>query len=53
MNNSLAGVAGLSKENIEEVLSEVNIDGGRRAETLSMGEFAVVANGIWDYLART
>ncbi len=48
MNNSLAGVMDLGKDRINEILSSVGIDGVRRAETLSMQEFAEVANAIFD-----
>lgn len=44
--NSLAGVRGLAKEDIRSVLEEVGIDPVRRAETLSIEEFASIANGI-------
>ena len=36
--------AGLSKELIEQVLEKAAIDGGRRGETMSLEEFAAVAN---------
>lgn len=42
--NSLTGMAGLSKEDIKAVLSAAEIDPIRRAETLSMAEFAAIAN---------
>lgn len=42
--NSLTGMAGLSKEEIKGVLSAADIDPVRRAETLSMKEFASIAN---------
>ena len=42
--NSLTGMAGLSKEEIKAVLSAAEIDPIRRAETLSMEEFAAIAN---------
>lgn len=42
--NSLTGVCGLSKAEIGDVLTEAGIDPVRRAETLDMKEFAVVAN---------
>ena len=42
--NSLTGMAGLSKEEIKDVLSAADIDPVRRAETLSMKEFAAIAN---------
>lgn len=50
--NSLTGVSGLSKEEIREVFSETGIDPERRAETLDMGEFAGIANGIVDFCRR-
>ncbi len=48
--NSLTGVRGMPKERIAEVLSSAGIDGSRRAETLSLTEFAAVANEIADRL---
>lgn len=44
--NSLTGTAGLSKEEIREVLETVGIDHIRRAETLNMEEFAAIANEV-------
>jgi len=44
--NSLTGTAGLSKDEIKEVLSVAGIDPVRRAETLDMGEFAAIANEV-------
>lgn len=52
MNNSLAGVSSLGKDKIEKILKEIGIDGGRRAETLDIKEFALIANGIWENLER-
>lgn len=42
--NSLTGVMGKSKEEAASVLKEAGIDPVRRAETLSIEEFAAVAN---------
>ena len=42
--NSLTGTAGLSKEDIMNILSTAGIDPVRRAETLNMEEFAAIAN---------
>lgn len=36
--------AGLNKEDLEQVLTQAGIDGGRRGEQLSLDEFAAVAN---------
>lgn len=44
--NSLTGVCGLSKEQVKSVLSETGIDAVRRAETLSIEEFAAIANSV-------
>jgi 16S rRNA (adenine1518-N6/adenine1519-N6)-dimethyltransferase len=44
--NSLTGVRGLAKPDIAEVLETAGIDQKRRAETLSLDEFAAVANEI-------
>lgn len=44
--NSLTGVAGKTKEEIAGILEQAGIDGRRRAETLSIEEFAVLSNVI-------
>lgn len=44
--NSLTGVRGLPKPEIADALDAAGIDRKRRAETLSLGEFASVANEI-------
>jgi len=44
--NSLTGVYGLSKEEIASVMGAAGIDPVRRAETLSLEEFAALANTI-------
>lgn len=44
--NSLTGVCGLSREQVKSVLSETGIDAVRRAETLSIEEFAAIANSV-------
>lgn len=44
--NSLTGVCGLSKEQVKDVLAEAGVDAVRRAETLSIEEFAAIANGV-------
>ena len=44
--NSLTGVRGLPKPEIADALDAAGIDQKRRAETLSLGEFASVANEI-------
>jgi len=44
--NSLTGIYGMTKEDISAVMNEAGIDSGRRAETLSMEEFALLANTI-------
>ncbi|QIB68035.1 16S rRNA (adenine(1518)-N(6)/adenine(1519)-N(6))-dimethyltransferase RsmA [Aminipila butyrica] len=47
MSNSLTGVCGLSKEQVGQVLEAIGIDGGRRAETMSIEEFAQLANQVY------
>ncbi len=47
LENSLTGVESLGKEDICNVLRSVNIDGKRRAETLSLDELAQIANEIY------
>lgn len=44
--NSLTGIRGMPKESIAAVLADCGIDPRRRAETLSMSEFADLANEI-------
>ena len=44
--NSLTGTCGLSKEQIKAVLEEAEVDPVRRAETLSIEEFALIANKV-------
>lgn len=44
--NSLTGVYGLDKETVKCVLDEVGVDPIRRAETLTMEEFAAIANAV-------
>lgn len=44
--NSLGGLGFLSKEQIREALQEANIDEKRRGETLSIEEFASLANAV-------
>ncbi len=46
LHNSLSGVCGLNKEEIDSVMRAVDIDPIRRAETLSLEEFARLANMI-------
>lgn len=50
--NSLTGVCGLSRESIKAVLLETGIDPVRRAETLSIEEFAAIANEVTGYSRR-
>lgn len=44
--NSLTGVGGYTKEQVESALSEAGIDSKRRAETLGIEEFGKVANAL-------
>lgn len=46
--NSLTSLRGMSKEEVEEILREAEIDPVRRAETLSIAEFAQLANLMTD-----
>jgi len=50
LSNALKG-AGFDKEIIRQVLPAAGIDGSRRGETLSLDEFAAIANAI--YVNRT
>ena len=43
--------AGLIKEDLEQVLTQAGIDGGRRGEQLSLAEFAAIANA-WSGLVK-
>ncbi len=42
--NSLTGVNGMDKEQIKALLASAEIDSTRRAETLDLSEFAIIAN---------
>ncbi len=44
--NSITGVCGLSKEEVAAALEEAGIDSIRRAETLTLTEFADLANAV-------
>ena len=44
--NALGGLGFLSKDEIKEVLQIANIDEKRRGETLSIEEFATLANAV-------
>ncbi len=46
LNNSLTGVGGVSKGIAAQALSEAGIDPSRRAETLSLQEFAKLSNQV-------
>lgn len=48
MSNSLTGVNGMSKADVGEVLNLIGIDPGRRAETMSIEEFAMLANAVYE-----
>ncbi len=50
--NSLTGVNGLSRDDIKPVLGQADIDPVRRAETLSIEEFAAIANEVTIYSRR-
>lgn len=50
--NSLTGVSGLSRDDIKSVLGQADIDSVRRAETLSIKEFAAIANEVTIYSRR-
>jgi 16S rRNA (adenine1518-N6/adenine1519-N6)-dimethyltransferase len=47
LNALTAGNFGLSKEQVKEVLKSVDIDENRRGETLSLQEFANIANKLY------
>lgn len=50
--NSLGGLGFLNKDEIREVLQEANIDEKRRGETLSIEEFANLANKVTEFQNR-
>ena len=52
LSNSLSGVCGLSKEEVKDALGEAGIDPVRRAETLSLDEFAALANCVVTRIAK-
>ncbi len=48
LKNSLStGLLDITKEEVEKLLSDINIDAARRAETLAIEEFISIANGIY------
>lgn len=49
LNALTAGNLGLTKEQFREVLISVNVEEGRRGETLSLQEFANIANKVHNY----
>lgn len=49
LNALTAGNLGLSKEQLKEVLNSVDIQENRRGETLSLQEFANIANKLYKY----
>jgi len=48
--NALSGVCGLAKDEIGQVLNEAAIEPERRGETLSIAEYARLADTIFDHL---
>jgi 16S rRNA (adenine1518-N6/adenine1519-N6)-dimethyltransferase len=44
--NSIVNTMGIPKENAEKILTSVGIDPKRRGETLTMDEFAKIANAM-------
>ena len=46
LSNSLCGAGNLPRETVRQVLEEAGIDGGRRAETLTIEEFARIADAL-------
>lgn len=44
LSNSLMGIGDVTKEEVKDCLSHAGIDEKRRAETLSLDEFASLAN---------
>ncbi|OGO77526.1 MAG: 16S rRNA (adenine(1518)-N(6)/adenine(1519)-N(6))-dimethyltransferase [Clostridiales bacterium GWB2_37_7] len=49
LNALTAGNLGLSKEQMKEVLNSVGVEESRRGETLSLQEFANIANKLYKY----
>lgn len=50
--NSLSSMKIMTKEDIKAVLSDSNIDEKRRGETLSLDEFATLANTMYEKIGR-
>jgi 16S rRNA (adenine1518-N6/adenine1519-N6)-dimethyltransferase len=50
--NALTGLGGCGKEEIGRALAAADVDAGRRAETLELGEFAAVADAVLDLARR-
>jgi 16S rRNA (adenine1518-N6/adenine1519-N6)-dimethyltransferase len=52
LNALSAGNFGLSKEQLREVLSSVEVEENRRGETLTLQEFANIANKLYKYFSK-
>lgn len=48
LRNALLGGLGISKEDVEIILTKANIQGSRRGETLSLEEFAELSRAWWE-----
>ena len=53
LSNALSGGLALTKAQVLKALSAAEIDGGRRGETLSIKEFAVLTKALAEFLAAT
>jgi 16S rRNA (adenine1518-N6/adenine1519-N6)-dimethyltransferase len=51
LNALTAGSFGLSKEQMKDVLISVDVEENRRGETLSLQEFANIANKLYKILS--
>lgn len=51
--NSLSAAGGMGKDEVRRILEKTGIDPGRRAETLSIEEFGLLANEVADGKAET
>ncbi len=52
LSNALTGLSSLTKEEIGEVLATAGINAVRRAETLSIHEFAELSDALYDFIAQ-
>ena len=48
MANAMSGLRGLEKSDVSEILKRAGVEPSRRAETLSLEEFAAISDAVYD-----